>query len=112
MELYSRFGVPAPRHVSAKLYVNCDYYGVYGLVESVDKTFLQRVFGENDGYLYTYELAGAYHFEYLGPDPGLYSPRFFNPQTHQNKPDPSPLVAMIRAINIPTDSDLPAVYAS
>jgi len=111
MEVYARFGIAVPRHVSARLYVNGDYYGVYGLVESVDKTFLQRVFAENDGYLYTYELAGPYHFEYLGPDPALYSPRFFNPQTHENKPDPAPLVAMIRTMNIASDADFPTAIA-
>ena len=111
MEVYSRFGVPVQRHVSAKLYVNGDYYGVYGLIETVDKTFLQRVFAENDGYLYSYELAGLYHFEYLGPDAALYSPRFFSPQTHENKPQPGPLVAMIRTMNLASDADFPTAIA-
>ena len=111
MEVYSRFGVPVQRHVSAKLYVNGDYYGVYGLIETVDKTFLQRVFNENDGYLYSFELAGPYHFEYLGPDAALYSPRFFSPQTHENKPQPGPLVAMIRTMNLASDADFPTAIA-
>src|SRR5437867_2241361 len=111
MEVYSRFGVPVQRHVSAKLYVNGDYYGVYGLIETVDKTFLQRVFNENDGYLYSFELAGPYNFEYLGPDAALYSPRFFSPQTHENKPQPGPLVAMIRTMNLASDADFPTAIA-
>src|SRR5262249_61692450 len=77
MEVYSRFGVAVQRHVSAKLYVNGDYYGVYGLIESDDKTFLQRVFNEKEGYLYNYELARAYPLQYLRPYSPLSLPPFF-----------------------------------
>ena len=55
-------------------YVNNTYVGLYTIVESVDKTFLQRVFGENDGYLYSYERNPGdepYYFDYVGPDQDL-----------------------------------------
>ncbi len=60
MRLYTRLGIPAPRATHARLYVNGDYAGLYGLVESVDKTMMGRVFGsigdnvQNDGYLFEY----------------------------------------------------------
>ena len=43
-----RLGIPASREATARLFVNGDYVGVYTLVESVDKNFLKRVFGEKD----------------------------------------------------------------
>ncbi len=111
MAVFSKLGLPAPREVSARLYVNDDYYGVYTAIEAVDKTFLGRMFGENSGYLYEYEYAAAYHFEYLGPDPALYSPRFFDPKTHEADPDPAPIEAMIRTMNSTSDADFPSAIA-
>ena len=45
-------GLPAPRCNNALVYVNGEPYGVYANVESVDKTFLRRWFGDEDGNLY------------------------------------------------------------
>ena len=45
-------GVPAPLASFAKLYVNGEYYGLYLAVESVDESFLKRVFGFDDGIMY------------------------------------------------------------
>ena len=60
MRFFTRLGIPAPRETHTRLYVNGDYAGLYGLVESVDKTMMGRVFGsigdnvQNDGYLFEY----------------------------------------------------------
>src|ERR1041385_5674332 len=47
-------GIPACRTSFAKLYVNNMYWGLYELVENVDKTFLKDHYGSanNDGNLY------------------------------------------------------------
>lgn len=45
-------GVLAPRMSYANVYLNDIFWGFYALVEQVDKTYLDRWFGENDGYLY------------------------------------------------------------
>ena len=45
-------GVHAPRMNYANVYLNDIFWGFYALVEQVDKTYLERWFGENDGYLY------------------------------------------------------------
>src|SRR6476660_6271236 len=70
MRLFTRLGIPAPRETHCRLYVNGQYAGLYGLVESVDKTMMGRVFGEingnvqNDGYLfeYNYVLGSPWRF--------------------------------------------------
>ena len=111
MEVFAKLGVPVPRDVSATVYVNGEYYGLYSVVEPVDKDFLQRAFKENDGYLYSYNDTTNYHFEYLGADPSLYVPRFFEPQTHSNNPKADQIVAMIRRMNMASDADFAKAMA-
>ena len=108
MLFFERMGIPAPREAHARLYVNNTYAGLYTIVEAIDKTFLERQFGEDNGYLYGFDYApdGAlYLFDYKGPDPTLYSPQPFRPETHTIDPDPRPLIAMIRAVTETSDAD-------
>lgn len=111
MALFAKMGLPAAREVNTRLYVNGEYAGLYTIIESTDKDFLKRTFGENDGYLYEYVNAGNYHFEYLGSDPSLYSPRFFDPKTHEKDPNPAPIEAMVRTMNTASDADFPTAIA-
>jgi uncharacterized protein (TIGR03437 family) len=110
MQLFSRMGVPAPREVHSTVYVNDQYIGVYNLVEYIDGDFTQRVWGENNGYLYNYVPGdwagipgGGYHFEYLGSNLDLYSSGTvstpFSPSNHSNAPDTVTLEGMICRIN-------------
>ena len=43
MRFFTRLGIPAPRETHTRLYVNGDYNGLYGLVESLDKKNIGRV---------------------------------------------------------------------
>ena len=55
-------GLLAPRTAYAELYVNNEYWGVYLLIENIDKTFLRMKFGggaNNDGNLYKTNLKGS-----------------------------------------------------
>lgn len=114
MAMFNRMGMPAPRVVHARLFVNGQYVGLYELIESVDKAFLGRVFGpdqngkvENDGHLYDYNYKGGWGFEYLGPGLEAYA-EIFSPQTNESDA-PSvlygPLEEMFRAINQAPDED-------
>ena len=84
MRFFTRLGIPAPRETHTRLFVNGEYAGLYGLVESVDKTMMGRVFGsigdnvQNDGYLfeYNYVLGSAWRFGYEGADLAPYRSRF------------------------------------
>ena len=42
--LYAMRGLPAPRHGYARVWVDGTYYGLYGIVESMDQDFLDRAF--------------------------------------------------------------------
>jgi len=42
MKLMDEMGLPTPEYGIAKLYINGDFYGVYFMVEAMDKTILER----------------------------------------------------------------------
>lgn len=54
--LYRAAGVPAPRVAHAWVRVNGEDYGLYQLVETIDRRMLSRFFDDNDGMMYE----GAY----------------------------------------------------
>jgi hypothetical protein len=99
MALFARMGIPAPREAFCRLFINDRYHGLYAVVESIDKEFLKRTLGEDEGYLYEYSWSSEYYFNDLGEDPAAYVPLPFKPETHEQNPNPAALVAMVRAIN-------------
>jgi hypothetical protein len=50
--IYRALGVGAPRAVHVRLHVNGEYWGVYTMMEAIDRRFLERWFGSNKGMLY------------------------------------------------------------
>jgi spore coat protein CotH len=92
MRFYARINLPAPRESFAQVYVNNQYSGLYGVIESVDKDFLKRVFGEkdgdteNDGFLFEYNWKTAWYFTYPGSDFEPYK-IMFSPKTHEDNSD-------------------------
>lgn len=112
MRLYERMGIPSPREAHVALYVNNNYAGLYGIIESIDKDFLARVFGErepgdteNDGYLFEYEWVDPWWWSYLGNDLQPYSVRF-DPKTHEQAPAAelyAPIEEMVRTITQASD---------
>ncbi len=107
MLLYTRLGMPAPREVYARFWVNKEYAGLYTIVESMDKSLLQRIFGESDGYFYSYDYpsgAAPFYFEYRGGDPALYVPTPFSPETRSSDPQPETIERWVEAINLSSDA--------
>src|SRR6185503_19237539 len=102
MLLFRRLGLPAPREAHTKLYINNRYVGLYTIVESIDKPFLKRTFGEDEGYLYKYDYPSdgqPYFFGDRGSDPALYVPLPFKPETHESSPRPEFVEQLVQAIN-------------
>src|SRR4029450_13973364 len=83
MRFFTEMGIPAPRVVHARLFVNDDFAGLYTVVESIDKDFLDRTLSENNGYLYEFKHTDPYGFEYLGSELEKYA-EFFEPKTHEH----------------------------
>lgn len=107
MLLFQRMSLPAPREAHIRLFVNNEYVGLYTIVESVDKAFLKRTFGEDAGYLFKYDYPGdaqPYRFEYRGSDPGLYVPLPFKPETHEADPRPEFIEQLVWTINETNDA--------
>lgn len=96
--LYARLGVPAPRVNYMRVHVNGDLWGLYLLVESIDRRFLERRFESEKGDLYE----GTYWCdlipENIPPDlEGIYcfSRKFGTGQCS----DPSDFDALVELIN-------------
>ena len=99
MALFARMGLAAPRVSHTRVYINNEYLGLFAAIEPIDKRFLRRTLGEDGGYLYEFEWAGAYRFEWLGDDPLRYA-EMFEAETHESEPPAqrfSTLVQMITA---------------
>jgi spore coat protein CotH len=86
MALFARLGLPAPREAFVRLYINDAYQGLYAIVEPVDKDFLKRTTGEDEGYLFEYEWTFNFYGEDLGDDLAPYK-ALFSPETHEDEPD-------------------------
>ena len=118
MKLFAKLGIPAPREAHVRLYINNRYEGLYAVVESIDKSFLARVFGsieqdtQNDGYLYEFDYLDPWMFSYLGQDLAPYKLRF-DPKTHENESDAKkygPLENLVRLANeLPIDQYMPVL---
>jgi hypothetical protein len=83
MRFFTEMGIPAPRVVHTRLFVNNTFAGLYTIVESIDKDFLERTLNENGGYLYEFKHTDPYGFEYLGSELEKYA-EFFEPKTHES----------------------------
>ena len=109
MRFFTRLGIPSPRETHTRLYVNGNYAGLYGLVESVDKTMMGRVFGsigddvQNDGYLfeYNYVLGSPWRFNYEGADYAIYKNRFSikTNESHSDAKIWGPVEELVRLVN-------------
>jgi hypothetical protein len=70
-------GVKASRCNYARVYLNEKYIGAYVNVERIDKRFLERRFGTDQGCLFKVSQGGpGADFRYLGADPALYEKTF------------------------------------
>jgi hypothetical protein len=117
MKIYRRMGINTPREAQARLFVNGEYIGLYVLVEAIDRTFVERMFGsresevENGGYLFEYQWVFQWGVEYLGSDLKAYAPSF-EPQTRDTDAVVriyGPIEAMVRTINEAADQDFEAL---
>ena len=110
-ELFRKLGVPAPREVHTRLYINDQYAGLYTMGEDVDPPFLQRNFGESDGRLYNYEWIDPWVFNSRGADPSKYSPLPLKPENNLIHLDPAPIETMVRTINEASDAQFSAAVS-
>jgi CotH protein len=103
MAFFRRMGIPAPRESFARLFINNAYVGLYTIVESYDKRWLQSTYGESDGYLYEWDFDEQadipYSFDYRGSDPAVYVPLPFKPETHETDPHAEVIEQFLWTVN-------------
>ncbi len=116
MAFFARAGIPAPRELHTRLYVNNEYAGLYVIVESVDKDLLARVFGsigddtQNDGWLYEFKWQDNWFFTYFGDNLNEYKLRF-EATTHESRSDEEkyrPIETLVRVVNSTSPAQLVA----
>jgi spore coat protein CotH len=105
--VFREVGLPAPRDAYARVTVNGQYWGLYGLVESVDRRFLGERLGENGGTLFEYKTEFGYDLSYRGPEAAAYVPFPFEPENAATA-DASGLVEFTRTISEAPDAELVA----
>lgn len=98
-------GAPAPRVSHAKVYLNDTYWGIYVLVEQVDKTFLANHFDDNDGNLF--KNMSWSNLEYLGTNPDDYKV-IYELKTNEIEDDWSGLIELMNIINNSTNASFPS----
>ncbi|MBK8339554.1 MAG: CotH kinase family protein [Flavobacteriales bacterium] len=62
LDLMNDNGINAPRCTYARVYLNGSYWGLYTLVEAVDKTFLDNRFDDNEGNLFKGDPSGDFRW--------------------------------------------------
>ncbi|OAV42950.1 hypothetical protein A3850_017155 [Lewinella sp. 4G2] len=101
-ELMRRAGVPAPRVSFARVYLNDDYWGLFQIVEQVDKEFLQDNYAFADGNLF--KNKDWNNFEYFGMDPNEYN-RTYQLKTNREADDWSGLINLMNVIDNSSDEE-------
>jgi len=108
MLMFRRMNMVAEREAHARLFINNTYAGLYTIVESIDKLFLGKRFGEDGGHLYEYSFDNGadipFNFGYPGSDPSLYTPTPFKPETLETDPQGEVLERLFWTINVAGDA--------
>ena len=110
-DLWKSAGMPERRTAFVKLFINGKYYGLYTILEELDKDWLKKVYGENDGNLYkcTYPA----DLVYKDNNPETYKKiasstvtggRAYDLQTNETADDYRDLVRMIDVLDKPSNS--------
>jgi spore coat protein CotH len=94
-KIFMRSGLAAPRMVSAKVYVNDEYVGLYTMTEPVDRNFLCSRFGRTKGSLFKYRWKDEWYFE----ERKKLVPELFSRRAHAGEPDDSGIKDLVDAIN-------------
>lgn len=101
-DLMRQSGVKAPRTAFTRLYINDKYWGLYQLIEQVDKQFLKDNFDNPDGNLY--KNLGWSHLEWKGEDPKEYNPPFAL-KTNEEEANWAGFVNLIKVLNNTSDTE-------
>ncbi len=89
-------GIAAPRATFARLYINNKYWGLYSVVEDVNKTFLKTRFGNKGGNLFKGDPRGT--LNYKGTQQAMYATDY-ELKTNETENDWSDLIHFTDVLN-------------
>ena len=101
-DIMNNAGVNAPRTSYAKVFINDIYWGLYVLVEQIDKTFLNDNFDNPEGNLY--KNIGNSFLDWLGADTSEYQ-NIFELKTDHKEDAWTDFVDLMEIINETTDAE-------
>jgi len=107
--VFEAMGIASPQISYTRVTVNDEFWGVYWLIENIDKNFLAARFGEKAGNLYKYEYVEDYRFTDKGSDPKVYTPLF--KAESPDSPDMTALVQFIQTANSAPEAGFVAAIA-
>ena len=108
-EICEAAGLPSVRVNYAALYINDIYWGLYTVVEQVDREFIESRFGSGeDGNLWKGDPHGS--LEYLGSSESAYYD-FYGLKTNEQENDWFPLVELADGLNNTQADELPDVLS-
>jgi spore coat protein CotH len=96
LDYLTQLGIPAPRCAFSRVYINNVYWGLYTLVEEVDKTFLDDRFYDKKGNLFKGDPTGD--LKWYGSAASSYYTKY-ELKTNETLNDWSDLVRLIDKIN-------------
>ena len=95
-DVLRKAGVKAPRMSHCKLFINDEFWGVYGIIEQIDKAFINENFADNDGTLI--KNNGWSELEWFGDDPLEYQDDF-QLKTNEETDDWSNFIHFLDVLN-------------
>jgi len=110
--VFGEMGIRVPRESYARLTVNGQYWGVYAIVEPVDKIFVTNHVDSGGGNLFEYNVPATAPDQILAWDFSLsrgqtlagYVPSPFEPKTNEDNLDGTALLAFLRTISEAPDA--------
>lgn len=99
-------GTKAPRVSHCKLFINDEYWGLYGIIEQIDKTFIENNFADDSGTLI--KNIGWSELHYYGQNPLVYQ-KDFQLKTNEEEDDWTDFMEFIDILNNSLDEEFPTL---
>ncbi len=99
-DMFRQHGIPSPRVSHVKVYIQDEYWGIYAIIEQIDKRYLKRNFADNDGNLW--KNKGNSDLNWLGTNPNSYP---FELQTNEDDDDWTKFIEFLDFINNSTNTE-------
>ena len=104
-DVLRKAGVAAPRVAPCRLYFNDEFWGVYNMIEQIDKTFLKNYFSSGGGTLI--KNTGWDELHWKGPEITPYL-EDYEMKTNEDEDDWSDFLHFVDVLNNSSDAEFPA----